>query len=190
MKNIAVFASGSGTNAQNLIEYFQANPNLRVKLVICNKPDAGVIARAEKLNVPVKLFTKNELQDGEKLMATLREFQIDTIILAGFLLLIPSYLVQAFPNRIINIHPALLPKYGGKGMYGSKVHESVIDQGESESGITIHLVNEHYDEGAILFQAKCEVAANETPESLAQKIHTLEHQHYPKVIENYLLNQL
>lgn len=190
MKNIAVFASGSGTNAQNLIEYFQSHPSIRVKLVVCNKPDAGVIERAKKLNVPVSLINKNELVSGEVLLSTLKQNQIDTIVLAGFLLLIPTYLVQEFPDRIINIHPALLPKFGGKGMYGAKVHESVIAQSEIESGITIHLVNERYDEGAILFQAKCELASDETPDSLSQKIHALEYKHYPKVIENYLLNQL
>ena len=190
MKNIAVFASGSGTNAQNLIEYFQLHPSFRVTLIVCNKPDAGVIARAEKLNVPVSIISKNDLANSNTLLQTLKQYDIEIIVLAGFLLLIPPYLVHAFPQRIINIHPALLPKFGGKGMYGSKVHESVIAQGENESGITIHLVNEHYDEGAILFQANCEIAPNETVDSLAQKIHALEYKHYPKVIENYLLNQL
>lgn len=190
MINIAVFASGSGTNAQNLIEYYQSHSSIRVKLIVCNNPNAGVIERAKKLNIPVSLINKIELANGAELLAKLKQFQIDTIVLAGFLMLIPPYLVQAFPNRIINIHPALLPKFGGKGMYGAKVHESVLAQGEIESGISIHLVNEHYDEGAILFQAKCEIASNETPDSLAQKIHALEYKHYPKVIENYLLNQL
>ncbi len=190
MKNIAVFASGSGTNAQNLITYFQSHPTIRVSLLICNKPDAGVIAHAEKLNVAVRLISKDDLANGVQLLDALKQFQIDTIALAGFLLLIPPYLVQAFPNQIINIHPALLPKYGGKGMYGAKIHESVIEDGETESGITIHLVNEQYDEGAILFQAKCAISSNETSHSLARKIHSLEYKHYPKVMEDYLLKQI
>lgn len=182
--NLAIFASGSGTNAENIVNYFSNHEQINVSLIISNKPNAYVLQRAEKLNVPSKVFDRTAFSQPD----FLEELEnIDYIILAGFLWLIPGYLIEAFPNKIINIHPALLPNYGGKGMYGSHVHEAVIKAGEKESGITIHLVNEEYDKGVHLFQAKCVVGEEDTPDTLAQKIHELEHTHFPKEIETYIL---
>ncbi len=181
--NLVIFASGSGTNAENLIKYFQSNDSIHVKEILSNKKNAGVHLKAEKLAIPSRTFTKEEYLE----QAFLNSLSgVDYIILAGFLWLIPKYLIQAFPNKIINIHPALLPKYGGKGMYGDRVHQAVIEAGEEESGITIHLVNEEYDQGEILFQAKCNVAKQDTPGSLAKKIHALEYEHFPKAIEDFI----
>ena len=184
--NLAIFASGGGTNAENIIKYFASHPIISVKEVLSNKLDAGVHERARKLGVPSSTFSRPEFKEGSFLN---RLEEVDYLILAGFLWLIPEYLVKAFPNRIINIHPALLPKFGGKGMYGHHVHQAVIDAQEKQSGITIHLVNEKYDEGRILFQTKCEVENDDTPESLAKKIHVLEYQHFPNVIEDYILDR-
>jgi phosphoribosylglycinamide formyltransferase-1 len=185
MINMAIMASGSGTNAEVLIKYFKNHPKIKPSLVLSNKMEAGVLERSHRLNVPSRVFTKAEMQD-KKFLDVFKEFKIDIVVLAGFLLKIPTYMIDAFPNKIINIHPALLPKYGGKGMYGSFVHEAVIENGDSESGITIHLVNEAYDEGRHLFQARVDVRPNETPVSLATKIHVLEHQHFPVVVEEYI----
>lgn len=185
MKRIAVLASGSGTNAQRLIEHFRAHPTAQVVLVCCDQPQAGVLQRAWDLHVPSCLFSGKELRDGT-LLRELQQQRIDLLVLAGFMRLIPPEMVRAFPDRIVNIHPALLPKYGGKGMYGHNVHEAVVAAKESESGITIHLVNERYDEGRILFQAKCPVLADDTPDSLAERIHSLEHAHYPQVLEKLI----
>lgn len=182
--NIAIFASGSGTNAENIGNHFLDHQQICVSQILTNKADAFVLERAKKLNIPSSVFSKPDFQDSSFLQFL---ESVDYIILAGFLWLIPEYLIKAFPNKIINIHPALLPKYGGKGMYGHHVHEAVIDAKEEESGITIHLVNEKYDEGEILFQAKCEINDQDTPESLASKIHELEQKHFPKVIEEYIL---
>lgn len=186
MINIAILASGSGTNAENIGNYFSDHEQIAVSQILSNKVDAYVLERAKNLNIPSYTFTKSDYQK-ETFINQLKE--ADYIVLAGFLWLIPDYLIKAFPNKIINIHPALLPKYGGKGMYGQHVHMAVIDAGEKESGITIHLVNEEYDKGEILFQAKCEVTDKDTPDSLAQKIHALEQVHFPKVIEEYVLKQ-
>lgn len=185
MKRIAVMASGSGTNAQRLIEHFQAHPAAQVMLVGCDQPQAGVLQRAWDLHVPSYLFNGQELRGGTVLRELLGQ-GIDLVVLAGFLRLIPDEMVRAFPDRMVNIHPALLPKFGGKGMYGHRVHEAVIAAGEQESGITIHLVNERYDEGRILFQAKCPVLPADTPASLAGRIHALEHAHYPRVVESLI----
>jgi phosphoribosylglycinamide formyltransferase-1 len=182
MKRIAVMASGSGTNAQRFIEHFRAHPAAQVVLVGCDQPQAGVLQRAWDLHVPSYLFNGQELRDGTVLRELLGQ-GIDLVVLAGFMRLIPAEMVRAFPDRIVNIHPALLPKFGGKGMFGHRVHEAVIAAGEQESGITIHLVNERYDEGRILFQAKCPVLPADTPDSLAERIHALEHAHYPRVVE-------
>lgn len=182
MNRLAILASGSGTNAQRLIEHFRRSDAAQVVLVGCDQPRAGVIARAWDLGVPSYLFSGPALRDG----VVQQEFaaqRIDLVVLAGFMRLIPIPLVQAFPRRIINIHPALLPKYGGKGMYGQHVHEAVIAAGEKESGITIHFVNELYDEGEHLLQVKCPVLPNDTPDSLAARIHGLEHEHYPRTVE-------
>ena len=184
---IAVFASGSGTNAERIIRYFQHHPSISVSALLSNNPHAYALQRAKNLNVETKLFDKLEFKEGTDLLAYLDGKKITHIVLAGFLWLIPDYLIRHFPDRIINIHPALLPKYGGKGMYGLKVHEAVKTAGDKESGITIHLVNEKYDEGKILFQAKCEISAGLSPEEIAGCIHQLEYEHYPKVIENWIL---
>jgi formyltetrahydrofolate-dependent phosphoribosylglycinamide formyltransferase len=185
--HVAIFASGAGSNAQKIIEYFQKDPhsNIKVSLIICNVPGAGVLNIAEEKGIPALLIHKAEFnQTGY--VSSLQNADIDFIVLAGFLWKVPSVLVQAFPKAIINIHPALLPKYGGKGMYGAHVHEAVIAAGEKESGISIHWVNEHYDEGAIIFQAKCPVDANDTASTLAEKIHALEHAHFAPTIEQLL----
>lgn len=186
--NIAIFASGSGTNAENLIKFFSQSKSIKVALVLSNKNDAYVLERARNLNVPTYTFSPYELTDTSLVDNRLNELKIDAIVLAGFLLKIPDRLLTKFPDRIINIHPALLPNYGGKGMYGLKVHRAVIDAGESESGITIHLVDGKYDNGKILFQAKCKVDSGETPESLAMKIHDLEYRFFPKIVNEFLLD--
>ncbi len=183
---IAVFASGSGSNMQRIAEYFQVYGGVEIASLYCNRPDAFVLKRAEQLKIPAVIFTKNDFYLTEKILADLNSKGVEWIVLAGFLWLIPDDLIRAYPNKIINIHPALLPKYGGKGMYGHKVHEAVIAHRERESGITIHYVNEHYDEGQIIFQAKCFLEANETPTSLAQKVHALEYAYFPEVISNVI----
>ena len=188
MKKIAIFASGSGSNAENIIQYFLSKPEISVDSVFCNVAEAYVLKRAEKYNIPTFLFNREDLKNQEKELQILQERQIDFIVLAGFLWLMPSFIVSAFPNRIINIHPALLPHHGGKGMYGMKVHEAVIAAGEKESGITIHYINNQYDKGDPIFQARCPVEAGETPESLAKKVHALEYAHFPRVIEEILQN--
>ncbi len=180
---MAVFASGAGTNAQEIIRHFTLHPLIKITLVVCNKPGAGVIAIAQKENIPVLMIEKEKFLQGDAYTDELQALHINFIVLAGFLWKVPSKLVAAFPNKIINLHPALLPKYGGKGMYGHFVHEAVIAAGEKESGITIHYVDQWYDHGNIIFQAHCAIDANETPSSLAQKIHALEHKNYPAVIE-------
>lgn len=185
MKNvqrIAIFASGSGTNAQAIMEHFENLGQADVALVVCNKPGAGVIERAVNRGVKTVLISKDDVSSGE-LLEILKANEIDFVVLAGYLWLIPDYLVKAYPNKIVNIHPALLPKYGGKGMYGMNVHRAVIANDEKESGITIHFVNEQYDEGQIIFQASCEVKPNDTPEALAERIHMLEHKHFPVELE-------
>lgn len=188
MKNIVLFASGNGTNAENMIRYFKKKNTAAVKQVVTNNPEAGVIQRAKKRGVPVTIIDKETLQKPEKLLADLKKMEIDLIVLAGFLKKIPEEIVKAFPDRIMNIHPALLPKYGGKGMYGMHVHEAVIQNKEAFSGITIHFVNEKYDEGGIIFQSKIPVYEDDTPESLAARIHKLEYEHFPKVVEKVLSN--
>jgi len=186
MKNIAIFASGSGTNAENLIRFFRTKHSGRVKLVLTNNREAFVINRAQSLDIETVIFNREQLnQDGE-VLTILQEKEIDFIVLAGFLWLVPEPLLKAFEGKIINLHPALLPKYGGKGMYGRHVHEAVIASGDTKSGITIHHVNQKYDEGNIIFQAICEVEPEDTPESLAKRIHTLEYEHFPKVVEELL----
>jgi len=185
MKKIAIFASGSGSNAENIISYFSENKEVKFPVIICNKSDAFVHERAKKLNIPSFTFKKSEFEAGE-VLTLLKKENIDLIILAGFLLKIPENILKAYPHHIINIHPALLPKFGGKGMYGMHVHEAVVAEKETESGITIHYVNENYDEGQIIFQAKCEVAPTDTPDMVAEKVHALEYEHFPKIIEKIL----
>ena len=183
MINIAVFASGNGSNAENIIRYFKDNEEIRVALVLSNNKNAYVHTRAKNLGVPSYTFSKDEFDKGDPVLQKLQEYRIDFIVLAGFLLKVPEPILKAYPQRIVNIHPALLPKYGGKGMYGDRVHKAVIQAGEKESGITIHWVNEHYDEGEIIFQARCPVLPSDTPEELAQRIHKLEYEYYPQIIE-------
>ena len=185
-KNIAIFASGSGTNAENIIRHFQGNKDVNVALVVSNKPDAYVLVRAANLHVPSLTLTREEFARGEELARLMKERGIDFIVLAGFLLRVPEALIEAYPGRIVNIHPALLPKYGGKGMYGDRVHRAVVEAGERESGITIHLIDEQYDRGTTVFQAKCPVLPGATPDDVARKVHALEYAHYPEVIGQLL----
>ena len=180
---IAILASGSGSNAENIVNYFSKNPHFEFPLIISNNSAAFVHQRAKNLEIPSVSFSKVDFSSGEPILALLKQYNIEGIVLAGFLLKIPDALVAAFPNRIINIHPALLPKFGGKGMYGVHVHQAVADAGETESGITIHYINSNYDEGNIIFQAKCPVLPTDTAEMIADKVHALEYAHYPKVIE-------
>jgi phosphoribosylglycinamide formyltransferase-1 len=187
MKNVAIFASGEGTNAENLFKHFANDPRIKIKLVITNKDTAGVIRKAEQYRKTVQIVSKEALEKySMQLIEFLQVEKIDLIVLAGFLLKIPQEFIRAFPGKIINIHPSLLPKYGGKGMYGIKVHTAVIENKEKESGVTIHIVDEEYDRGDIILQAKCAIDEGETPESLSQKIRQLEFEYLPKAIERFL----
>jgi phosphoribosylglycinamide formyltransferase-1 len=186
MSSVVLLASGSGTNVENIVKFFSNDPDVNIKYILTNNPKAFVIERAKRLNIPYKVFSRQQLYEDGSVLTLLKELDPDLIVLAGFLWLMPSEVIKEFPGRIINIHPALLPKYGGKGMYGSKVHEAVVDNKEKESGITIHYVNEKYDEGNIIFQAKCEVLPEDTPEDVAEKVHKLEYEHFPKVIKELL----
>lgn len=186
MSNIAIFASGPGTNAQAIIKYFRGKNLNIVKLILSNKPDAYVIERAKHFNITSIVFNKNTFYNTSEIIDILKCESIDLIVLAGFLWLIPDNILKKYQDKIINIHPALLPKYGGKGMYGMRVHEAVVANREKETGITIHYVNEEYDKGKIIFQAKCPVEHSDTPEIIAQKVHQLEYKYYPEVIENLL----
>lgn len=185
---IAVFASGSGTNAEEIFKHFRNHPAIEVSLLMSNNSGAYALKRAENYGIPTAVFDRADFKDGARILGLLRDHKITHIVLAGFLWLIPDYLLRAFPDKIINIHPALLPKYGGKGMYGSKVHEAVRASGDVETGITIHLVNDRYDEGKILFQGRCPIDASHTPEEIAECVHRLEYEHYPKVIEEWILS--
>lgn len=186
MNKIAIFASGSGTNAENIIKFFKENKKIEISLIFSNNKNAYAIQRAINQNIKYHIFSRPDFYGSDNILRILQDNNIDFIILAGFLWLIPENLIEAFPNKIINIHPALLPKYGGKGMYGMKVHESVVENKEKETGISIHYVNKEYDKGDIIFQAKCSVSPNDTPEDVAKKVHELEYTHFPKVIENLL----
>jgi phosphoribosylglycinamide formyltransferase-1 len=186
VKNIAIFASGTGTNAQKIIEYFENDLEVNIRLVASNKPDAPVLTMAENYRVETLILKRSNFYKTNDLLRLLRDYHIDWIVLAGFLWLIPDYLVEAYQNRMVNIHPALLPKFGGKGMYGHHVHQAVKDAGEKETGITIHFVNQAYDEGQIVFQASTPVTPDDTPETIALKVRKLEHQHFPTVIEQLI----
>jgi len=186
VKKIVIFASGNGTNAEQIIRFFENSNKVFVSAVYTNNPEAGVIARARKLGIPIIVFNKKMLYSTGEVLEELKKKEIDLIVLAGFLWKIPDDFITVFPQKIINLHPALLPKFGGKGMYGISVHKAVLEAGEAESGITIHWVNEYYDKGSIIFQTKIQISENENPESLAQKIHQLEHTHFPIVIEKIL----
>lgn len=188
MRNIAIFASGSGTNAENIIKYFSTSNYAKVGLVLSNKREAFVLKRAESLGIDTCFFDRRELYKEGRVMFLLSKYKIDFIVLAGFLWLIPEDILEMYKARIINIHPALLPKYGGKGMYGDRVHQAVIENNEKESGITIHHVNKFYDAGDIIFQARCDVLPGDKPATLAERIHSLEYKYYPKVIEELISN--
>ena len=187
-KKLAIFASGSGSNAENICNYFAESSDIEVVLICTNKRDAFIVKRANKLNTPVYIFTKYELNNFVDLHKKLQSNGVDIVILAGFLLKLPAIMVDSYPNRIINIHPSLLPKYGGKGMYGSNIHKSVIENKETESGISVHFVNQNYDEGKIILQEKCVISRGETIDTLAAKIHQLEHKYFPVAIEKTLKN--
>ena len=184
--NLALFCSGSGTNAQKIIDFYKGNEKVSVQLILSNNKNAYALERATQAGIKTQTFTRDEFYNTDKVSKDLGKENIDWIILAGFLWLIPSYLVKSYPNKIINIHPALLPKYGGKGMYGMHVHESVVAAKEEETGISIHYVNEKYDEGNIIFQARCSVDKNDTPESVALKVQSLEHLYFPKIINQLI----
>ncbi|MDR1723859.1 MAG: phosphoribosylglycinamide formyltransferase [Tannerella sp.] len=188
MKIIAVLASGSGTNAENIAKYFENNSEIRVGLIISNRLKAGVHARALSLGVPSFTFSNEEFRDGSKILAKLSEYNVDFIVLAGFMSLLPPVIINEYKDRIVNIHPALLPKYGGKGMFGRHVHEAVVASGEKETGITVHFVNERYDEGEIIFRSVMPVCPSDTVEDVERKVHALEYAHYPAVIENIVKN--
>ncbi|HLZ15585.1 MAG TPA: phosphoribosylglycinamide formyltransferase [Cyclobacteriaceae bacterium] len=184
---LAIFASGSGTNAEAIMTYFQRHANVQIAVLMSNNPDAFAIERAKKFNVPCRVFGKQQFAKSNEVLGWLKEFEVTHIVLAGFLWLLPENLIHAFPNRIINIHPSLLPKFGGKGMYGIKVHETVHAAGDTETGITIHLVDAHYDEGKILRQVSCQIEPGETPQEIAAKVNALEYYHYPRTIEQWVL---
>ena len=186
---IAIFASGNGTNAEAIIKYFKDHPLIKIELVLSNNPNALVLERAKKFAVPAKVFNREEFSSDE-VVKWLREYGITHVVLAGFLWLIPTSLLKSYPNEIINIHPALLPKFGGKGMYGMKIHELIRSLNETETGITIHLINEKYDEGPILYQGRCQVASTDTPKDIANKVHQMEYANYPLVIEQWILSKL
>ncbi len=186
IKNIAIFASGSGSNAENIINYFQENELINIALILCNRKDAYVFQRAVRLGVEARYFSRSDFEQADKIVAILKEFKIDFIVLAGFLLCVSPVIIKEYPDKIVNIHPALLPRYGGKGMYGDKVHQAVIAAGEKESGITIHYVNERYDEGAIIFQARCPIEAGDGFEEVARKVHALEYEHFPRIIQSVI----
>lgn len=185
---LVIFASGSGTNAEEIFKHFQHHSAIKVSALLSNNPEAYALQRAANYGVPTKIFNRQQFRETDEVVRWLKEKELTHIVLAGFLWLIPENLIRTFPAKIINIHPALLPKFGGKGMYGMKVHEAVKAAGETETGITIHEVNEHYDEGRILFKAICPVMPEDTPEAIADKVHQLEYFWYPKVIEDWIIN--
>lgn len=190
MKRLAIFASGTGSNAKQLIDYFSGNKDISVALLVSNRKEARALEIARNSNVPAVNFTKEEFYNSSTVIEKLVSEKIDFIVLAGFLIKIPDNILKAYENKIINIHPALLPDFGGKGMYGLNVHKAVIESGKKESGITIHLVNEHYDEGRILYQAKCPVLENDTAEILATRVQELEHRYFPEVVEHFISGKL
>lgn len=185
-KNIAILASGNGTNAENIIRYFRNSGTVNVGLVLSNRKTAFVLERARSLNVPFAYMEKAEWTDGEAVLSLLKDKHIDFVVLAGFLARVPDCILHAYPNKIINIHPSLLPKFGGKGMYGDRVHQAVVAAGETETGITIHYLNEHFDEGETIVQYKCPVLPQDTAEDVAKKVHALEYEYYPQVIARLL----
>lgn len=190
MTQLSVFASGAGSNAQNIINFYKKSTDVKIVAIYTNRPDAGVINIAEVEKIPVFLLSKDQTRDGAFLLNHLKEQKTDFIILAGYLALVPEEITKAFPQRIINIHPSLLPKFGGKGMYGMRVHQAVVESKETETGITIHLIDEEYDKGKTLFQKRCAVSPTDTPEDVAHKIHELEYRYFPKVIDAWMRETL
>lgn len=190
MWNVTIFASGSGSNAENIFNYFKDSKLVRVGLLITDNPKAFVIERCRRHSVPCLVLSKRLIDDTDFMLGVLRDFRTNFVVLAGYIKLVPDYIVAAFDQRIVNIHPSLLPKHGGKGMYGSRVHQSVLDSGDKESGITIHFIDNDYDRGSVIFQAKCPVLPDDTPDSLAQRVHALEYEYYPKVIEDTIIKVL
>jgi phosphoribosylglycinamide formyltransferase 1 len=186
MKKIAIFASGSGSNAENIVNYFSVNKDINIELILSNKKDAFVLERAKNLKIKTFIFNREDFYSTDKILKTLQEKKIDYIVLAGFLWLVPSNILSAFENKVINIHPALLPKYGGKGMYGNNVHKAVVENQDRKTGITIHFVNKKYDEGNIIYQIECGVSENDTYETVAKKVLKLEHEFFPKIIEEVI----
>ncbi|MBQ1885275.1 MAG: phosphoribosylglycinamide formyltransferase [Bacteroidales bacterium] len=190
MWNVTIFASGSGSNAENIFNYFKDSKLVRVGLLITDNPKAFVIERCRRHSVPCLVLSKRLIDDTDFMLGVLRDFRTNFVVLAGYIKLVPDYIVAAFDQRIVNIHPSLLPKHGGKGMYGSRVHQSVLDSGDKESGITIHFIDNDYDRGSVIFQAKCPVLPDDTADTLAQRVHALEYEHYPKVIEDTIIKVL
>lgn len=186
--NVALFASGSGSNAENICNYFKHHSSIKIGMIVTNNPQAGVIKRAERLKVPVEVVSKEIYADGENLTTLLKRYNIDFVVLAGYLKLIPAELIKNFEHSIINVHPALLPAFGGHGMYGMKVHEAVKNAGENKTGITIHYVNSRFDEGEIIFKVETKVDSEDTPQTIANKVHKLEYEYFPKVIERVILS--
>lgn len=189
MQRIAIFASGEGTNARNFVEYFKGRKDINISLIVCNRREAGVVRMASESGIEALIVDKESLYTGEGVLNEIKQ-KANFIVLAGFLWMVPDNIIKAFADKMVNIHPALLPNYGGKGMYGMKVHEAVIVNKEQESGITVHYVNDKYDEGKIIFQAKCAIEASDTPETLAEKIHELEYKFYPVIVEKLLLGNI
>ena len=187
---LAILASGSGTNAEAIMQYFQHHLQIQVAILLSNNPEALALERAKKFNVPTKVFDIQQFRENGEVLNWLKEFEVTHLVLAGFLWLLPKHLIQAYPSKIINIHPSLLPKFGGKGMYGMKVHEAVKASGETETGITIHLVNEHFDDGKILFQASCKIVSTDSSQEIAAKVYALEYSNYPKTIEKWALAEI
>ncbi|MBO7599232.1 MAG: phosphoribosylglycinamide formyltransferase [Bacteroidales bacterium] len=190
MWNVTIFASGSGTNAENIFNYFKDSKLVRIGLLITDNPKAFVIERCRRHSVPCLVLSKRLIDDTDFMLGVLRDFRTNFVVLAGYIKLVPDYIVTAFDQRIVNIHPSLLPKHGGKGMYGSRVHQSVLDSGDKESGITIHFIDNDYDRGSVIFQAKCPVLPDDTADTLAQRVHALEYEYYPKVIEDTIIKVL
>jgi len=190
MWNVTIFASGSGSNAENIFNYFKDSKLVRIGLLITDNPKAFVIERCRRHSVPCLVLSKRLIDDTDFMLGVLRDFRTNFVVLAGYIKLVPDYIVAAFDQRIVNIHPSLLPKHGGKGMYGSRVHQSVLDSGDKESGITIHFIDNDYDRGSVIFQAKCPVLPDDTADTLAQRVHALEYEYYPKVIEDTIIKVL
>jgi len=188
VKKLAILASGNGTNAEAILQHFKNHPEVRVVMLLSNNPNAFALERAKKFGIPARVFSRDQFR-GPEVAGWLKEAGVTHLILAGFLWLVPPSILETFPNRIVNIHPALLPRYGGKGMYGERVHQAVKASGDTQTGITIHLVNEKFDEGRTLFQATCDVTRQDTPETIAEKVHALEHKHFPTVIERWALSE-